>query len=141
MKEIMTGVFCIAFSIVFWVLAMKFPHSPKIYNSPAIYPQSLAILLIILAAILIFSAIHQKKLALPRFQVSSDLAKPLLIFATLIGYLILLLTANFVLSTFIFLLLIFRLFGGSWKQGLVFSVLLTLGEYLVFGSLLKVPLP
>lgn len=141
MKDIMTGVICIVFSLISWGLATKFPHSPKIYNSPAIYPQSLAILLSILAAILIFSGIRQKKLALPNSQLSNDLAKPLLISATLIGYLILLLSVKFVLATFIFLLLVFRLFGGSWKEGLVFAVLLTIGEYLVFGSLLKVPLP
>lgn len=141
MKDIMTGAFCFTFSLVFWELASKFPNSPKIYNSPAIYPQSLSILLSIFAAILIFPSIRQKKLTLSTFQVSHDLAKPLLIYLTLIGYLILLLTVKFVLSTFIFLLLVFRLFGGSWKQGLIFSILLTIGEYLVFGFLLKVPLP
>lgn len=141
MKDIITGVLCIGFSLIFWGIATSFPHSPKIYNSPAIYPQSLAVLLCILAAILIFSGIRQAKLAPPKFQVANDLAKPMLIGATLIGYLILLLKVKFVFATFIFLLLVFRLFGGSWKEGLVFSALLTVGEYLVFGSLLKVPLP
>jgi len=141
MKDILTGVLCIGFSLLFWGLATRFPHSPKIYNSPASYPQALAVLLCILSAILIFSGIRQKKPALTKFQPTIDLVKPMLIGATLIGYLIFLLKVNFVLATFIFLLLVFRLFGGSWKEGLVFSVLLTIGEYLVFGSLLKVPLP
>ena len=141
MKDIITGVLSIGFSLIFWGLATRFPHSPKIYNSPAIYPQSLALLLCLLAAILIFSGIRQTKPAFANFQVSNDLAKPMLIGATLIGYLIFLLKVNFVLATFIFLLLVFRLFGGSWREGLVFSVLLTIGEYLVFGYLLNVPLP
>ena len=54
MKDIMTGVLCIAFSLFFGGLATKFPHSPKIYNSPAVYPQTLVILLSILAVMLIF---------------------------------------------------------------------------------------
>jgi len=141
MKDIITGVLCIGFSLISWGFASSFPHSPKIYNSPAIYPQSLAVLLGILSVILIFSGIRHPKIAPPKFQVANDMAKPMLIGATLIGYLILLLKVKFVLATFIFLLLVFRLFGGSWKEGFVLSVLLTVGEYLVFGSLLKVPLP
>lgn len=141
MKDIMTGVLCIAFSLFFGGLATKFPHSPKIYNSPAVYPQTLVILLSILAVMLIFSGARKTKAAPSKLQVSKDLSKPLLISTTLVGYLILLLTSNFVIATLIFLFLVFRLLGGSWKEGVVFSIILTIGEYLVFGSLLKVPLP
>lgn len=141
MKDLMTAAFCIAFSLLFWGLATQFPHSPKIYNSPAVYPQALAILLSILSVILVFSGIRQIKTVPAKLQAAKDLSKPLLLSATLIGYLILLLTTNFVIATLIFLFLVFRLLGGSWKEGVVFSVLLTIGEYLVFGSLLNVPLP
>jgi len=141
MKDILTGIFCVVFSLLIFGVATTFPHSPKIYNSPAVYPQTLAILLIILSVILIFSGIRQTKITTPILQAAKDLSKPLLISATLAGYLILLLTSNFVIATFIFLILVFRLLGGSWKEGVVFAILLTIGEYLVFGSLLKVPLP
>jgi cobalamin synthase len=141
MKDILTGIFCIAFSLFVFGLATTFPHSPKIYNSPAVYPQALVILLFILAIILIFSGIQELRKAPPQFHAPNDLTKPLLISATLVGYLILLLTSNFVIATIIFLLLIYRLLGGSWKAGVVFSVLLTIGEFLMFGSILKVPLP
>ena len=141
MKDILTGIFCIVFSLFFFGIATTFPHSPKIYNSPGIYPQALVILLFILAIALIFSGIKKARKASPPIQASGDLAKPLLISSILVGYLILLLNSGFILATVIFLLLIYRLLGGSWRTGILFSVLLTLGEFLVFGSLLKVPLP
>ncbi len=141
MKDILTGVFCIAFCLFFWVVATTFPQAPKIYNSPAVYPQSLIILLFFLAIILIASSIRQKIKSSPQVIQSRDLYKPLLISATLVGYLILLFTAHFLTATIIFVFVLFRLLGGSWKGGIAFAVLLTIGEYLVFGSILKVPLP
>ena len=141
MKDILTSICFVVFSLLIFGIATTFPHSQKIYNSPAVYPQALAILLIILSVILIFSGIRQIKIKNPILEAAKDLSKPLLISATLVGYLILLLTSNFVIATFIFLILVFRFLGGSWKEGVVFSILLTIGEFLVFGSLLKVPLP
>lgn len=141
MKDILTGIFCIGFSLFIFITASTFPHSPKIYNSPAVYPQALIILLAILALVLIVSGSLQMKKAPPHQQVSINVSKPLYIFATLVGYLILLLFSGFMIATFIFLLIIYRLLGGSWMAGVVFSVLLTIGEFLVFGFVLKVPLP
>ena len=132
--------FCCFFPVDLWN-SYYIPPFTKIFNSPAVYPQALAILLIILSVILIFSGIRQIKIKTPILEAPKDLSKPLLISATLVGYLILLLTSNFVIATFIFLILVFRFLGGSWKEGVVLSILLTIGEFLVFGSLLKVPLP
>ena len=141
MKDILTGIFCIAFSLFFFGFSTTFPQALKIYNSPAVYPQSLVILLFILAIILIASGIRQRSKTLPQVEKSRDLYKPLLIAATLVGYLILLHATHFMAATIIFVLVLYRLLGGTWKGGIVFAVLLTIGEYLVFGSLLKVPLP
>ncbi len=141
MKDILTGIFCIVFSLFVFVTASTFPQSPKIYNSPAVYPQSLIILLIFLALTLIVSGILQIRKKPPHVQKPTNLSKPLWIFATLVGYLFLLSNVNFVIATFVFLIVIYRLLGGTWIAGAVFSVLLTVGEFIVFGFVLKVPLP
>lgn len=141
MKDILTGFFCIAFSLFFFGFSTNFPQALKIYNSPAVYPQSLVILLFILAIILIAGGIRQMSKTPPQVKKNRDLYKALLISATLVGYLILLYVTHFMTATIIFVLVLFRLLDGSWKEGLVFAVLLTIGEYIVFGSVLKVPLP
>lgn len=142
MKDVIIGVFCLAFSALVYGLTTTFPQPQKIYNNPASYPRALIFLLLILGVTLAIAGIRQIKTAgLIRGNPNINLRKPLMICVLLAGYLILLHILGFSAATFIFLILVYQLLGGSLKEGIVFSGLLTLGEYIVFGMLLKVPLP
>ena len=143
MKDGIVGIFCILFSIWVYVLTLGFPQDKRLYKAPAVYPRFLLFLIVILGGILIVRGARQIKAAkslnneIPR----PNFGKPLIIILGLLGYFILLYIFGFVVATFIFLIGAYHTFGGSLKEGVLFSILLTGGEYLVFGLLLKVPLP
>jgi putative tricarboxylic transport membrane protein len=61
--------------------------------------------------------------------------------AILLGFALLFEPLGFPLSSFIAALLFAHLYGGTWKAGTLFSLLLSIGLYLLFDRVLEVPLP
>lgn len=143
MKDILIGIWCLGFSTWVYVLTREFPHAERLYKAPAVYPRVLLFLLTLFGLMFIGRGIWQRKVAgsVPKKILLANITRPLIVIASLIGYFLLLYAFGFIVATFIFLIGAYRLFGGSFKQGVVFSVVLTLSEYGVFGLLLKVPLP
>lgn len=142
MKDVIVGILCLLFSTWVYVLTMDFPQTERVYKNPASYPRVLIFLLLLFGIILGIKGIKQlRTTGLEKGGLGKNFRRPLTITVLLIGYFTLLYLFGFLVATFIFLILVYHIFGGSLKTGLVFSALLTLGEYVVFGVLLKVPLP
>jgi len=143
MKDLLIGIWCLGFSTWVYVLTREFPHAERIYKAPAAYPRVLLFLLTLFGIMFISRGIWHLKMtgSVPKRALPMNITKPLIVMVSLIGYFFLLYACGFIVATFIFLIGAYRVFGGSVKQGVVFSALLTLGEYGVFGLLLKVPLP
>ena len=142
MKDVIVGISCLLFSTWVYVLTMNFPQTERVYKNPASYPRVLSFLLLLFGIILGIKGVKQlRTTGLEKGRSGENFRRPLTITILLIGYFTLLYFFGFLVATFIFLILVYHIFGGSLKTGLVFSACLTLGEYVVFGVLLKVPLP
>lgn len=72
---------------------------------------------------------------------TGSLHGPLLLFAGLVVYLLVVLWAGFLLTTAVFLLFTIRIGGAPWLRSLIASVAITLVLYATFGMALQVPLP
>ena len=142
MKDVIVGIWCFLFSTWVYILTRGFPQTDRVYKNPASYPRALIFLLLLFGMILGIKGIKQLRTAgLEKGKSGRNFRRPLTIIVLLIGYFTLLYLFGFLVATFIFLILVYHIFGGSLKAGLVFSACLTLGEYVVFSVLLKVPLP
>lgn len=64
-----------------------------------------------------------------------------LVVAALLGYLVFLESLGFVLVSFLFLFLLFRLEYGGWLRSAMCSLLATAGAWVLFGYWLKTQLP
>ena len=61
--------------------------------------------------------------------------------ALVIGYMLTLRSLGFLVATFVFCTLSMLLLRVMWLRSVVFSVIITLVMYWVFGSLFRLPLP
>jgi len=142
MKEINLGIFLISFMILVYGWTTKFPKADKSYNDPAYYPKLIILFIIILSIINISTGVKQLKIrGLTKNVDNRSIQKPLVIAGIMIGYLILLYFIGYLAATFTFLITIFKISGGTWGRGILFSTILTLGLYTLFSFLLKIPLP
>ncbi|MFT5138860.1 MAG: putative tricarboxylic transport membrane protein [Lysobacterales bacterium] len=116
-----------------WILSVPFAYEPV---GPKAFPMILSVLMAICCVALLFKPdrdIHWPERPL--------LLKGVVLLAILLAYANFYELIGFPVCTVIMALLVSRIFGGSWKQGVSVSVALGVLGYLFFDRLLEVSLP
>lgn len=103
---------------------------------PGDFPKFVAIIMFILAVLLcILPADVVVKLQ------KQVLVRQAALLAILIFFAVTIKAIGFIPSAAITLVALIKLFGGSWKQSLLFGIGLAIGMYLLFEYALQIPLP
>ena len=160
-KNIFSGIALLLFSIMILVLSIKMPRFDEhrsIYGAPGIVPGLLALSLIIMSLVLIYSGIKNGGLEI-KFNINSgELSMEnekirLLLFIILIGaYILLLLNIeavyfmgldfSYVIITTLFLFVSFIVYG--WKKlvsGFLIALIFSIVIVYIFTNFFRVPLP
>jgi putative tricarboxylic transport membrane protein len=141
MKDYIVGVSSLLLSGYVYLASRGFSQpGQNIAEDPAKYPRLLAAFFALMGAGLLIQTIHKRdkvKIAF-NWELLGNIG---MFLAVLIGYILLLQPAGFIISTALFTLLMIWLLGGTLKQGLIYTVPITAVVYVVFANLLKVPLP
>lgn len=141
MKDYITALSALVISAFVYVNSGSFVvENGGLAKNPAYYPRALALLLAILSAVLIIKAVIQRELG--SVSVNKEFLKNVgIIFGLILLYVLSFQFVGFLVSSFVFLVCGVRLYGGSWKESMLCSVLVTAGVYIVFHILMKVPMP
>ena len=141
-KNIGLGLFFVIVAGIAYAATTSFPEVNVSYKDPAVYPRVIIGLICLLSIILIVQGALERRRAVSGKAVGADaLSTPLTVFGVTIVYFFLLQIIGFILASFAFLFVTFMVFGGNPKQGLIFALCMTIGEYLLFGFFLRVRLP
>lgn len=136
MADRLFGLFLLGLAAVFggagWGIVAPFSYDPL---GPRPYPLMLAAVLAVMA---VWMLLKPQEVKLPGGRV---LGQAGLLIATLVLYQMTFRWLGFILSTIIAVMLIARLFKGSWLQGLLTGVGLALACYGLFNTMLEIPLP
>jgi putative tricarboxylic transport membrane protein len=130
------GFFLLGLAAVFggvgWGIVAPFSYDPL---GPRPYPLLLAAVLAVMA---VWMLLKPQAVKLPGGRM---LAQVGLLIATLVFYQLSFRWLGFILSTSITVVLVARLFKGSWLQGLLTGVGMALVCYGLFNYVLEIPLP
>lgn len=147
----LTGLFLVIIALIYGYRAYTLPRA-AIGNpiAPSIYPLVLAILLLILGGILLVKSnlkesIEALKISKREASDNERLSFKMigwtcviaLLYAAVFNYL------GYVISTFLFMLLILMIINGKskWKINIMVALLFSVGIYMIFSKLLGISLP
>lgn len=124
---------CALIFVQMWSLVVPFTYEPL---GPKAFPMLLSGLMALCCIILIVNPDDDSQW--PEFRL---LAKGASLICVLLGYSSLFEILGFPLATAVMVLLVSRLFGGSWLSSLVSTVSISILGYLIFDQVLEVSLP
>lgn len=111
-------------------------------HNPAFYPRLIACILFLLSFVLLEQAV--RKGAFKNTGVKLDRKKLLKagkLFLVVLVYIILLTLSGYIPSSLMCIFLSVYVFGGSFKQAVLYSVIITVSLFLVFQLGFRIPLP
>lgn len=143
MADRLSGVVLLVFTALMAYFAWKLPHGSFHRPGPGFFPLFLALVLGALALMLLISSwIARPVKKQGEIQPDkSDLRKIFYILGTLLVYALCFEKFGFLISTFLFFLLLKPLVQRSWGYVLCGSLLVTGISYLIFDTLLQSQLP
>lgn len=138
---IVSGVFA-AFAIVIIVISLGYPPSNHGVPGPGMFPILLAGLILISALTLALLTLRMPKEKDTEIDLrSKNVLNVYITMAGLIVYVILLPLIGFIVTSSIMLTLYIKWFGKrSWWKCILIGVLFSIGIFLLFGSVLNVPM-
>jgi putative tricarboxylic transport membrane protein len=145
-NDVVSGVLLGSLAAFVYLHARTFPPMPGQNVGPNMFPQLIAVGLMICAVLLIVrgaSTIGKEKLvAIPEWVGGNRITIGfLMIPLALVFYMAISESVGFIVTSILFLLPMFLVFGVSARTALIVSVLGPLGIHAMFYKLLKVPLP
>jgi len=151
-KEHVIGLVCFAIAATVLLITPGFPEGQKDVNltGPAFFPNLISYLLIILGAFQILTGIRiasgsgagtNGTSAEPESNQKLPIRRILLFLALVFGFTVLFEPLGFFISTFVFLLLLMKLFGLDLLRSALYGALFTTVIYLMFGVLFSIGLP
>ncbi len=142
MKNWILAASCTAFAAACFIETLSFPSAGAMYRSPAIYPQVVIAIIVVLCVVLVAGeALKKMQSATPAFPSKASLRLPVLLVAALVAYYVLMPLIGFVIATFTFIAIVFMLFGGRLLPGSGFAAIMTAGQYVLFAVWLDVRVP
>ena len=145
MVNVCVSIFFFVFLIFSYLLTFQFPKVAGIFSDPALYPRAIMLILFMLNGVLFYHGIKDiKKKTNEGKEVTGkrrdlNIKKPLIVLVNLLIYFILLNYFGFMVSTLLFLIVIYMIYGGKLKFGLLYTVLMTIGLYVLFEMIFKIP--
>ncbi|WP_320130236.1 tripartite tricarboxylate transporter TctB family protein [uncultured Sphaerochaeta sp.] len=138
---IVSGLF-IVFAIFIIAIAIGYPPSNHGVPGPGMFPIIISFLIILASISLIISTIRMPKEQDTAIDLrSSKILNVYITMGGLIVYILLLPNVGFISTTSIMLILFIKWFSKrSWWKCIVISVCFTLAIYVLFGSVLNVPM-
>jgi hypothetical protein len=145
-KDFVVAVVFIAVSVfVFFAsdaFSLKGNNAMSLARNPAFYPRLIAFVLFVLSAVLMYQAL--RKGALKSFKPRIDkqkLVKVFKLFLVVLFYVVSLDYGGYLISSLICICLCIYIFGGTLRQSILYSVIITASLYLVFQTGFRIPLP
>ncbi len=132
------------FGVLVFMGSMSYPFGKIDSPGAGFVPRLASIILIVLSVLIILSSLMKKgEVSTQKFFSTRDAPKRVAIAAgAFFAYRLSFPIFGFVLTNFIFFLLITRLSGyHSWRMSFIFSFLTTVLSYLLFQVWLKIPMP
>src|SRR5699024_5283012 len=123
-------------AVAAWWQAGSFVTGFRQAVGPSVFPQLISVPLAVLSVYLLFRPGFNE-----RWPQYAALMRQVALVVLLIGYAYVLEVGGFLPSTIVATALLTRLFGASWKQALVSSVILAVLLYLMFEIALGIPMP
>jgi len=146
MDNIYIGSILIVVLIFTYFLTFSFPSVGGIFADPALYPRIIIFILMLLSGVTLFNGLkevkkkkHTGKEIIEKNKQKTNLKKPIEVLFCLIIYFSSLNYFNLIIPTFIFLIIIFMIYGGKFKTGIIYAIFLTLSLYILFEMIFKIP--
>jgi putative tricarboxylic transport membrane protein len=138
---IVSGVFTV-FALIIIGISLGFPPSNHGVPGPGMFPIIIAVLIIIASLTLFITTLRMPKEQDTSIDLKSkNVLNVYITMAGLIIYFALMPLLGFIVTTSVMLTLYIRWFGKrTWWKCIVISVLFTVAIYLLFGSVLNVPM-
>ena len=146
-RELIGGTIFFIFAAVYFVMALQIPEFNDGFVSSDAMPKIYGILLMLLSAVQIFSALRKKDTPAKEEGDGKFVVVPevMITFFFLILYVVLLKPLGFVISTIIFLLGMITLFTPKEKRNIIkivlISVIFSVAVYWLFAKVLSLSLP
>ena len=137
-RDLVSGLFWLAVAIFAAVQGISLKLGSLSRPGPGFFPFWGGVVLGLLSVVLIVGSLRREA---PRLRMRPESAKPLVVVAALLGYLLLLESLGFVAVTFLFLLLLFRLERRGWAFSIVSAAAGAFVSYVLFQLWLKTQLP
>lgn len=138
---VVSGVFAL-FAILIIAISMGYPPSTHRVPGPRVFPIIIACLIILSALVLFLQTLFMKKEQDKAVDLKSkNVLNVYITMAGLIVYITLVSMIGFIVTTTIMLTLYIKWFGKRpWWKCVLIALLFSLGIYLLFGTVLKVPM-
>ena len=137
-RDLVSGLFWLAVALFAAVQGLSLKLGSLSRPGPGFFPFWGGVVLGLLSVVLIVGSLRQEA---PSSRIRPDSAKPLVVVAALLAYLLLLESLGFVAVTFLFLLLLFRLERRGWAFSAVSAGVGALASHVLFQLWLKTQLP
>ena len=137
-RDLVSGLFWLAVAIFVAVHGISLKLGGLNRPGPGFFPFWGAVVLGLLSVVLTVGSLRR---AAPRVRIRPESSKPLVVAAALLGYLLLLESVGFVIVTFLFLMLLFRLERRGWTFSAVSAGAGALATHVLFQIWLKTQLP
>jgi len=146
MDNIYIGSILIVVLTLTYFLTFSFPSVGGIFADPALYPRIIIFILMLLSGVTLFNGLkemknkkHTGEEIIEKSKQKTNLKKPIEVLLCLIIYFSSLNYFNLIIPTFIFLIIIFMIYGGKFWIGLIYAIFLTLSLYVLFEMIFKIP--
>jgi len=138
---IVSGVFA-AFAIFIIAISMGYPPSNHGVPGPGMFPILIASLILISALVLVIQTLRMPKTGDTAIDLKSkNVLNVYITMAGLIVYIVLMPMIGFIVATSIMLVLYIKWFSKRpWWKCILISVVFTIAIFLLFGSVLNVPM-
>jgi len=145
MDNIYIGSILIVVLIFTYFLTFSFPSVGGIFADPALYPRIIIFILMLLSGVTLFNGLKEMKNKKHTGEEiiekgkKTNLKKPIEVLFCLIIYFSSLNYFNLIIPTFIFLIIIFMIYGGKFRIGLIYAIFLAFSLYVLFEIIFKIP--
>ena len=126
MDNIYIGSILIVVLTFTYFLTFSFPSVDEIFADPALYPRIIIFILMLLSGVTLFNGLkemknkkHTGEEIIEKGKQKTNLKKPIEVLFFLIIYFSSLNYFNLIIPTFIFLIIIFMIYGGKFRIGLI----------------------
>jgi hypothetical protein len=144
-KDFIFALLCAFISLFVFITSKAFNVEENAFSlafNPAFYPRILGTVLFVLSCVFMVQAI--RKGALKNIKIAVDsrkLFKVCRLFVVVVLYVVLLNFFGYIPSSLLCIFLFIRLYGGTFRQAILYTVIVTFLLYLIFQIGFKIPLP